>query len=142
MTALFYPENFRPLPRLLFTLAFSLQFCHESEAVDWPQFLGPNRDSVWSETGILQSFPANGLKIRWRAPVQGGHSSPVVAGGRAYVTDLEVQKPEAWERVHCFDEKTGKPLWVYRDIVNFPESFDPKNPSGPCPTPSHPCSMM
>ncbi len=123
------------MTRLLFTFAFLLQFCHEAEAVDWPQFLGPNRDSVWSETGILQSFPANGLQIRWRAPVRGGHSSPVVAGGRAYVTDLEVQKPEAWERVHCFDEKTGKPLWVYRDIVNFPESFDPKNPSGPCPTP-------
>lgn len=123
------------MTRLLLALAFSLQFSMKAWSEDWPQFRGLNRDGVWSETGILQSFPAEGLKIRWRATVGGGHSSPVVAGGRAYVTDLEAKKPEAWERVHCFDEKTGQPLWVYRDEVDFPQSFDPENPTGPCPTP-------
>jgi len=33
-------------------------------AADWPPFRGPNRDNVWNETGILQTFPAEGLKIR------------------------------------------------------------------------------
>jgi len=105
------------------------------QAEDWPQFRGPNRDSVWNETGILQTFPAEGLKIRWRAPVGAGHSSPVVAAGRVFVTDSETEKPKAWERVHCFGEKTGKPLWTFSDEVDCHPSFDPKNPSGPCPTP-------
>ena len=104
-------------------------------AGDWPQFRGPNRDSVWNETGILQTFPAEGLKIRWHAPVGAGNSSPVVTGGRVFVTDSETEKPKAWERVHCFDEKTGKLLWTYRDEVDYPNAFDPKNPAGPCPTP-------
>ena len=104
-------------------------------AADWPQFRGPNRDSVFNETGILQTFPAEGLKIPWRAPVGPGHSSPLVAEGHVYVTDCETAKPMAWERLHCFDEKTGKPLWTFRDEINYPDSFDPKNPSGPCPTP-------
>ena len=104
-------------------------------AEDWPQFRGPNRDSVWNEDGILQTFPAEGLKIRWRVPVGAGNSSPVVAGGRVFVTDTVTEKRNAWERVHSFDEKTGQLLWAFSDEVDCHPSFDPKNPSGPCPTP-------
>ena len=38
----------------------------EVMATDWPQFRGPNRDGNWDETGILESFPREGLKTRWR----------------------------------------------------------------------------
>jgi hypothetical protein len=80
-------------------------------AEDWPQWRGPNRDSVWGETGILQSFPQKGLNVRWRAPVGWGFSSPVVAHGRVYLADSELVKPKAKERLHCFDETTGKAFW-------------------------------
>src|SRR4051794_29211938 len=69
------------------------------QADDWPQWRGPNRDGVWAETGILPSFPAQGLKARWRAKVGPGWSSPVVAKGRVYLTDSELKKPKAKERV-------------------------------------------
>ena len=65
----------------------------ESVAADWPQFRGPNRDGNWNETGILESFPKEGVKIRWRHPVGGGFSSPVVARGRVFVFDVELTKP-------------------------------------------------
>src|SRR4051794_39449379 len=81
-------------------------------ADDWPQWRGPNRDGVWSETDILESFPAEGLKIRWRAPVGFGWSSPVISQGRVFVTDSQLTLPHARERLHCFDELTGKPLWT------------------------------
>src|SRR6266496_6851417 len=83
----------------------------ESVATDWPQFRGPNRDGVWNETGILKTFPAEGLKIRWRAPVGPGWSSPVVVRGRVYLTDMRLEKPKAWECIRCFKESTGKLLW-------------------------------
>ena len=82
-------------------------------AEDWPQFRGPRRDGNWDEMGILESFPRKGLKIRWRQPVGGGWSSPVVAQGRVFVFDVQLTKPSARERLHCFEEKTGKVLWVY-----------------------------
>src|SRR5215831_16799539 len=50
-------------------------------ADDWPQWLGPQRDSVWRETGILDKFPAGGPKVRWRTPIGGGYAGPAVAKG-------------------------------------------------------------
>src|SRR5262249_36396093 len=82
---------------LLGLLAFTVR------AEDWPQWRGPNRDGVWAETDILRSFPPDGLQVRWRAKVGPGWSSPVVAKGRVYVTDSELNKPKAKERVHCFE---------------------------------------
>src|SRR5712671_2015063 len=105
-------------------------------ATDWPQFRGPNRDGNWDETGILESFPAKGVKIRWRHPVGGGFSSPVVAQGRVFVSDVELIKPSPRERVHCFEEKTGKVLWVFGYKENYLEwTFVPERGAGPTATP-------
>ncbi len=105
-------------------------------AEDWPQWRGSNRDGVWGETGILESFPAEGLKVRWRVPVGWGFSSPVVAQGRVYLVDSEVVKPKAKERVHCFDETTGKALWTHDYEVAYEDwAFDPKQEIGPVATP-------
>src|SRR6266567_4092536 len=107
-----------------------------AKATDWPQFRGPNRDGNWDETGILESFPSEGLKIRWRQPVGGGWSSPVVVQGRVFVSDVELTKPTARERLHCFEEKTGKVLWVYAYEEKYGEwSYVPERGAGPTATP-------
>ena len=54
-------------------------------ADDWPQWLGPQRDGVWRETGIIERFPEGGPAVRWRVPIGGGYSGPAVAEGRAAV---------------------------------------------------------
>lgn len=124
----------------------SIRFAHSLTAIvllvamvqadDWPQFRGLNRDAVWNESGSMQTFPAGGLQVSWRAPVRNGLSSPVVARGRVYLADAELLKPKAHERIHCFDEKTGKPLWTYGYDVNYPDwAFDPSQKSGPNATP-------
>src|SRR5438270_11312964 len=58
-----------------------------ARADDWPQWLGPQRDGVWRETGILEKFPASGPVYRWRTPIGAGYAGPAVAGDRVYVTD-------------------------------------------------------
>ena len=105
-------------------------------ATDWPRFRGPNRDGNWDETGILESLPREGLKIRWRQPVGGGWPSPVVSQGRVFVFDVELIKPTARERLHCFDEKTGKVLWVYAcEEMCSDWSYVPERGAGPTATP-------
>jgi outer membrane protein assembly factor BamB len=91
---------------------------------------------VYSESGLLQSFPTGGLKVRWRAPVGWGFASPVVAQGRVYLADSEVVKPRARERLHCFDATTGKALWTHTYDVAYEDwAFDPTQEIGPVATP-------
>lgn len=116
-------------------LSFSLLLPIAVRAEDWPQWRGPNRDGVWNETGIMESFPSGGLKISWRAPVGRGWSSPVVAHGRVYVTDVKLADRKARERVLCLNEANGKLLWSHTYAVNYPDwAFDP-NAGGPRATP-------
>lgn len=103
---------------------------------DWPQWRGPNRDSVWRETGILESFPPDGLKILWQAEVGWGYSSPVVAQGRVFLTDAQLTPPNAQERVLCFDAASGKPIWTCAYDAGYPDwVFTAEGHRGPTPTP-------
>lgn len=105
-------------------------------AVDWPQWRGMNRDGVWNEPGVLDAFPALSLHVLWRAPCGQGWSSPVIANGRVYLIDSELQKPAAKERVRCFDEATGRLLWTHAYAVEYPEwAFVPEHGGGPTATP-------
>jgi outer membrane protein assembly factor BamB len=107
-----------------------------ARAADWPQWRGPNRDGVWNETGILQNFPTNGLKVRWRVLIGPGWSSPLVAAGRVYLTDMRLEKPRAWERVQCFEESTGKRIWSREYELVYPDwAFIPEHGGGPAATP-------
>jgi outer membrane protein assembly factor BamB len=108
----------------------------EAAAKDWPQFRGPNRDGNWDEKGVLASFPREGLKSVWKHPVGGGWASPVVANGRVFVLDVELIKPTARERLHCFEEKTGKILWVYAYDEPYSDwTYVPERGAGPTATP-------
>jgi outer membrane protein assembly factor BamB len=99
-------------------------FASRSAADDWPQWLGPQRDGVWREQGLLDKFPAGGPRVRWRTPIGEGYSGPAVSGGRVYITDFQRAQgspnPKSGfdraaipgkERVLCLDEATGKVLW-------------------------------
>jgi outer membrane protein assembly factor BamB len=115
-----------------------------ARADDWPQWLGPQRDGVWRENGLLAKFPEKGPKVLWRAKVAAGYSGPAVAKGKVYVTDFftegntNVDNPMAVsdlkgkERVLCFDAKSGEPLWKYEYDCHYKISY----PAGPRCTPT------
>ena len=77
------------------------------------------RDGVWRESGILRTFPAGGVRTLWRARVGPGYSGVVVAQGRVYVCDCQLE-PESVERVWCFKERDGTSLWSF----SYPCSYD------------------
>ncbi len=91
-------------------------------AADWPQWLGPNRDGIWSEDGILETLPKDGPKVLWRKPINGGYSGPAIVGDRVYITDRIRKEPAAdaprgqtpgTERVLCLNAKTGETIWTH-----------------------------
>ena len=102
---------------------------------DWPQWLGPKRDSVWRETGIIEKFPQDGPKILWRTPISGGYAGPAVASGRVYVADFVAEGDttpnpnkrsdrKGIERLLCLDAKTGQVLWKHEHETTYKISYD------------------
>jgi outer membrane protein assembly factor BamB len=58
-----------------------------SPEAGWPQWRGPRRDGISTETGLLPSWPAGGPRRVWQVGDLGrGWSSPVAMGERLYVT--------------------------------------------------------
>jgi len=54
------------------------------EAADWPQWRGPNRDGISTETGWLARWPRAVRGGLWTAQVGEGYSSVAVKDGRVY----------------------------------------------------------
>ncbi len=115
-----------------------------SRADDWPGWLGPRRDGVWRETGLMEKFPPGGPPVLWRVPISEGYSGPAEAGGRLYVMDRQRttgpdHKPLrptrkgvlGNERVLCFDVTGGKLLWKHEYDCPYKLSY----PLGPRTTP-------
>jgi outer membrane protein assembly factor BamB len=114
-----------------------------AQADDWPQWLGPKRDSVWRETGIVESFPAGGPSVRWRVPVAGGYAGPAVADGRVFVVDYQAagdktpdpnsrSKLQGHERVLCYATADGRLLWKHE----YDRAYEISFPAGPRCTPT------
>jgi outer membrane protein assembly factor BamB len=96
-------------------------------ANDWPQWRGPTRLGVWTETGIVEQFPDDGLTVTWRVPIRPGFAGPVVSGGRVFVLDYQetagTRTMDGTERLQALDEETGAALWsrewpaTYRNLL-------------------------
>lgn len=116
-----------------------------AHADDWPQWLGPKRDGVWRETGLVEKFPEGGPKKVWSAKVGIGYAGTAVVNGKVFLTDRELangasQPKNAFdraavdgnERVLCLDAKTGQQLWKHE----YPCAYQISYSAGPRCTPT------
>lgn len=76
---------------------------------DWPQWRGPARNGISTETGWRADFGADGPPVLWKAEVGLGFASVTVAGGRAYTTGNKDGK----DTVYALDDLTGKVVWQH-----------------------------
>lgn len=104
----------------------------EPEAGSWPSFRGRNASGVAEGQGFSELWDGKtGRNVLWRTPIPGlAHSSPVVWGGRVFVTTAISSRPDAGFRpglygdgdasddrsrhrfvIYAFDKRTGKTLW-------------------------------
>ena len=91
---------------LLFLLVFIPNIC----AQDWPQFLGPTRNSISSQKGILRTWPAGGPEVLWTVNVGPGYGGPVIKDGKVYLLDRD---DKTGDIMRCFDFSDGKELWKF-----------------------------
>ena len=77
---------------------------------DWPQYLGPDRNAISPEKGILRSWPENGPKVLWTVTVGRGFGGPVVKDGKVYLLDRD---DKVGDNLRCFELSNGKELWNF-----------------------------
>jgi outer membrane protein assembly factor BamB len=76
----------------------------------WTNFRGPKRDGRYDEAPISTNWPDKGLPLIWKQPVGVGHSSFVVADGKAYT----IEQRRNQEVVAAYDLGTGRELWTQK----------------------------
>ncbi|MEM7784054.1 MAG: PQQ-binding-like beta-propeller repeat protein [Planctomycetota bacterium] len=130
--------------KILVTWAIAVVMTLSSQALgdDWPQWMGPDRDNTWKETGLIEKFPEGGPKVVWETEVGIGYAGPSVAQGKVIVLDFESDSDvkianferrrfQGTERIICLNESDGKPVWKHEYPVEYTISY----PSGPRCTP-------
>ena len=77
---------------------------------DWPQYLGPDRNSISPEKGLLRSWPADGPEVLWTVSVGRGFGGPVIKDGKVYLLDRD---DKVGDNLRCLDLSNGKELWNF-----------------------------
>ena len=92
-------------------------------AQDWPQYLGPNRNSITDQEGLLRFWPDEGPEVLWTVNVGIGYGGPVIKDGKVYLLDRD---DEVGDKLRCFDLANGEELWKFEyeapGSVMFPGS--------------------
>ncbi|MEM6691263.1 MAG: PQQ-binding-like beta-propeller repeat protein, partial [Planctomycetota bacterium] len=129
---------------LALTLCLSSIAFIDAQAEDWPGWMGSQRDGVYREDGIIDSIPEDGLKFRWKVPIQGGYAGPAVSDGKVFVFDYVKSSGSAFnnpgqratlqgkERLTALEVATGKVLWQLEYDCPYSISY----PAGPRCTPT------
>ncbi len=107
------------MPRLLTAITLLLAGAAQgayaprsASAADWPQWRGPNRDGVSTETGLLKQWPQGGPKLAWKADLSGvGYGSPAVVGDKLFILAAEDDEDGQKEFALCLNAKTGAKVW-------------------------------
>ena len=109
--------------KALVCVASLILLANSAFAEDWPQYLGPTRNSIWPQKGLLRSWPEKGPEVLWTVPVGRGFGGPVVKGGKVYLLDRD---DKVGDNLRCLDLSNGKELWSFAydapGTVMFPGS--------------------
>lgn len=105
---------------------------HPANAMDWPQWQGPDRNAISKETGLLQEWPSAGPSLAWRIEgLGGGDSAPAVAHGKLF----GMSNRDGQEIVWALSEADGKEVWA-TPLGDAVQQQLPQSKEGPGCTPA------
>lgn len=76
---------------------------------DWPQWMGPNRDGLSQETGLLQEWPEGGPPVAWQISTVGlGYAGVAISDGKVFILGTR----DDTSHLFALDEQDGSELWA------------------------------
>jgi len=116
-----YPKITARFSRLwLLACLMATLIASATEAGDWPQILGPNRNGK-ADGEQLEAWTNSGPAVLWSRDVGEGFAGLAVAGQRAIL----FHRPGAELVAEALDATTGKPLWQAKFATGFRGSISP-----------------
>jgi outer membrane protein assembly factor BamB len=102
--------------------------------VEWPQWRGPLRNGLSSETGLLKQWPEKGPALTWSITNLGeGYGSVATKADRIYVQGTSGTASEAKSAVFCLNRADGKTIW---SVTIGPKVDHQERGNGPRGTPT------
>lgn len=101
-------------------------------AADWTQYRGPNHDGSSSEK-ILKTWPSEGPRVVWKAPLGDSFGSFAVGGGRAFCFIQRPANGQDKEVAVALDANNGKEVWA---VPLGEPTYDNQGGDGPRSTPT------
>jgi outer membrane protein assembly factor BamB len=78
-------------------------------ATDWPQWHGPNRTAISTETGLVKTWQVSGPPVVWSIAALGeGYGSVAIKGDRIFVQGVKTGQSS----VFCLNRADGKTVWT------------------------------
>jgi len=85
----------------------------------WPQFHGPNRDNISTETGLMKEWPDTGPKLLWKTGNLGcGYSSVSISSGMIFIAGDVVE-----DTVITALDMDGKIVWRTKNGKSWMGSY-------------------
>jgi outer membrane protein assembly factor BamB len=119
----------RASSRFMAACLIAVSLANRHAAADWPQFLGPHRDGMSTETGLNWDWKKSPPKPLWKVPLGKGYSSVAVVDGRIYT----MAQRDARDGVVCLDARDGQEIWFYDAAPTYIDKQ--KQGAGPRATP-------
>jgi outer membrane protein assembly factor BamB len=122
--------------RILFSFALICAFAllsvragNTTSEAEWPQWRGPLRNGLSSETGLLKQWPVNGPAVAWSITNLGeGYGSLAIKADRLYVQGTKGSE----SAIFCLNRADGKTIWS----VSLGPKVDESRGNGPRGTPT------
>lgn len=96
----------------IFISVTGLAAASNATAADWPQWMGPNRNGISHEAGLLKTWPTEGPRLMWHAKnIGSGYGGPSISDGRVFITSNEGLENES---VIALSVINGSRLWATR----------------------------
>ena len=90
-----------------------------AQGIDWPDFLGPRRDSRSPETGltavVAEAAGGKPLRVVWQCGLGESYCAPSISRGRLFHFDRHGDL----HRLTCRNSETGKEIWTYELPASF-----------------------
>ena len=108
-------KSFSIIAIMVLLVLLSVTSCNRSaksvaDPREWPQYLGPDRNSTSAQTGILRSWPEGGPEVLWTTSVGIGYGGPVIKDDKVYLLDRD---DAVGDFMRCLDFSSGEELWRY-----------------------------